>query len=831
MQGHIFVLFCRERQMHGRLSFITLLLLLFSTFPAPARGSTSEQVRAARASFEPSGPAYPPNTTPQTNTIVPPSAGRVFYDIAYELASSEDVLGPDLEQAIIFLKAAMELDNNIPAIRPLLIDLASRDIEKDYAALVDRLLTEYVDEFADLEIARRGVNYLLQRQNSLEGKEKILEKMLGTIANHNIVFGSELATQLGLLKAEEPDLKAAEYYLKQAYQNNPYNQLAFSKLEELAPDQVGPVLSLEHLRLGLRENPADMDASLAFAQRAEELQLYDTAAAAYEYCTDLFAYLYPNEVLSARIYIPWAISCYNTKTNQLKCLQIAERIRQTGKFDLRLEAIAGRAAIKVGKDELATQIIQDAEKKATKILAGNQQQTATSQAGSAQQVTAAQMAWFYCFVVPLEKQALDWANKAFSAEQQSPVAASLAAYALVLNKEYDNAKPLINKFEHNQISDLALGRIQLAEGQTTLAAESLRSSIARDPGSFAAEWAKGLLSQMGQKYVPPVDPNSILTDLKKAFGQAIVPAFTRPEQILSVELDIRDRELTYGSELDGVIAVTNNSSEPLVISNQGLFTGSIRLDAEVTGELRETIPELISRRIQTTLLVEPGRSWLIPLRLVTGELRKILLDHPQASLNIEFILYLDPVRTGDNRITNRLTYIAPRKAGVQRPGLQLNTQILNDRLNLLISQGQVIQKIQTALLFTGLLKEEYAFSGRTPPYRLMYTNGMVDLLKTGLAHQYGLLLNPAESDWIVKVYTMADMISLPLDYTLTKAVSENLNNPQWPVRLAAVYLLAKNPDGGFNKVLDWLAQNDANNYVRDMAVSLNESSLSGSPMF
>lgn len=760
-----------------------------------------------------------------------PSAGRIFYDIAYELASSEDVLGPDLEQAIIFLKAAMELDNNLPAIKPLLIDMASRDIEKDYEALVDRLLMEYVDEFADLEIARKGVNYLLQRQNSLEGKEKVLEKMLGTIANHNVVFGSELATQLGLLKAEEPDLKAAEYYLKQAYNNNPYNQLAFSKLEELAPGQIEPALSLGHFRLGLRENPADMDAALAFAQRAEELQLYNTAAATYEYCADLFAYLYPNEVLSSRIYIPWAISCYNTKTNESKCLQIAERIRKAGRFDLRLEAIAGRAAIKIGQDELATQIIQEAEKKAITILTGNQQQTSTSQTGSGRQVTAAQMAWFYCFVVPLEKQALDWANKAFSSEQQSPVAASLAAYALVLNKEYDNAKPLINKFEHNQISDLALGRIQLAEGQTIQAAESLQSSITRDPGSFAAEWAKGLLSQIGQKYIPPADPNSVLADLKKAFGQAIVPAFTPPEQILSVELNIRDRELTYGGELNGVIVVTNNSSEPLVISNQGLFTGSFRIDAEVSGDLRETIPDLISRRVRTTLLVEPGRSWLIPLRLVTGQLQKILLDHPQASLNIKFTLYLDPVRTENGAITNRLTYIAPRLAGVQRPGLQLNTQVLNDRLNLLISQNQIRQKILTALLFTGLLKEQYAFSGRTPPYRLMSAEGMTNLLQTGLAHQYGLLINPAESDWIVKVYTMADLISLPLDYTLIRAVSENLNDTRWQVRLAAVYLLAKNPDGGFNKVLDWLAQNDTNNYVRDMAISLRESSLGRSSIF
>ncbi len=112
------------------------------------------------------------------------------------------------------------------------------------------------------------------------------------------------------------------------------------------PDQIAPAMYLEHLRLVLGQNPAHLEAALGFAQYAEQLQLYETAEDAYEYCADLFRFLYPSQPLPASIYLPLAISSYNTQRNQHKCLQIAERMRQDGRFDLLLEAIAAKAAVK-----------------------------------------------------------------------------------------------------------------------------------------------------------------------------------------------------------------------------------------------------------------------------------------------------------------------------------------------------------------------------------------------------------------------------------------------------------------------------------------------------
>jgi hypothetical protein len=243
-------------------------------------------------------------------------------------------------------------------VRSLLIEFACRETGWDYSNLVYSLLIDYVDEFADLEVARNAVEYLLERMNSREAREKLLERMLGTLGSKNKILSSELATKLGILKTEKADLEAAEFYFMQAYKNNRYNWKAFAKLAEIKPERIGSALHLERLRLAIRENPTEIEVAISFAQQAERLQLYETSAAAYKYCADLYDYLYPSETLPARIYLPWAISSYNSRQNQSQCLEIAKRVRQEGGFDLRLESIAGKAAIKMGDIELATLIFQ-----------------------------------------------------------------------------------------------------------------------------------------------------------------------------------------------------------------------------------------------------------------------------------------------------------------------------------------------------------------------------------------------------------------------------------------------------------------------------------------
>ena len=55
-------------------------------------------------------------------------------------------------------------------------------------------------------------------------------------------------------------------------------------------------------------------------------------------------------------------------------------------------------------------------------------------------------------------------------------------------------------------------------------------------------------------------------------------------------------------------------------------------------------------------------------------------------------------------------------------------------------------------------------ANRKPLYKFMYADWMPALLKSAL------LDNLTSDDWVVKVYTMADMTSLPLDYELINAL-------------------------------------------------------------
>jgi hypothetical protein len=63
-------------------------------------------------------------------------------------------------------------------------------------------------------------------------------------------------------------------------------------------------------------------------------------------------------------------------------------------------------------------------------------------------------------------------------------------------------------------------------------------------------------------------------------------------------------------------------------------------------------------------------------------------------------------------------------------------------------------------------------------------------------------------------------LSNPFDTELIHDISENLNHDKWPVRLMAMYLLAKDQPESFQKVLDWTSQHDAQAFNRRMALAL-----------
>lgn len=763
-----------------------------------------------------------------TQSPLSPSVAVRLQDLAHDLAQTKDISSSKTDQAIALLLAAKSLSTSSAPIDPLLIELAGRQTEKDYSGQIITWLQSYVGASCDRLIVKDAIQKLLGRANSWEDRRRLLEDLVGRIGNKSAVIDSDLATLLGFLMGEKADLATAKFYLMQAYKNNKYNKVAFAKLAEIAPAEIGVGVVLEHLRLLVRENPLDIDAAMNFAQYAERLQLYDTASLTYQYCAELFRYLYPTEPVPPNIYLPWAICSYNTARGQPVSLQIAESVRNTGRFDILLEAVAGRAAAKTGNPQEARRIFQQVEEKAQQLLQAGPEPSPPTQQGEPAPVRALaprQFAWFYCFADPNAKKALDWANRAYSMEPNAPSVGALLAYALSMNGRMEWARPLVKATEGNQITDLVQARFLLAEGKKDDAIRTLRLAISKDAGSLAAEQGKEMLSQLKSQYVPPIDTKMLMTFLAESFGKNAVPQFMAPDKMLQIQFNLRGPEFAYGTEIEGMVSILNQGPEPLIVSDDSLFKGAVRIDAKVSGDLTKQIAPVFLQTVRTELTIEPGRSFVVPVKLSVGELRELLEAHPQASLDIEFTLYVDPVAAKDGSVSSRLTDLKPVTVSVKRPRVDLTASYLRNRFNA-ISSAQQGQKIATAQLFAGLLKEQYTMSSRGTLYPFRYADWMPALLRSAFTSDSGLLLGSGQDNWVTAVHAMADLLSMPLDGEVTAALAKNLHHPEWLVRMVALYLLANGATGSFEKVIDWFAQNDPSEHVCNMASALR----SGPPL-
>jgi tetratricopeptide (TPR) repeat protein len=753
---------------------------------------------------EPNQPAYQPPPPEAAKVVISapeklfsPSVSQLFYEMAREISLSENITDSQAEEALVLFRAAMELDVGADAAAADMLKILSRPGPPRHLQLLYDTLIKYVGKNADSQVAANAVRYLIEQLDTRRQREVLLSRLLRDIGESNPVITSELATELGLLYAERADDPNAARVLAIAYTRNRYNQLAFEKLVELVPEQISPVTTLEYFRFKLRENPLDIDAALAFAQYAQRVQLYDVAVGSYQYCADLFGFLFPTRDLPLSVYLDWMICCYNAPRGQPRCLQIADTLRKQGRFDLQIESLAAKAAAKMGDTETAANILKSAEQQATDITKADYKS----------------LAWFYCFVRTDPEKALDWANKAYSAEPNSPQAAALLACTLVDNNQPDFAKPLVESYPQTQLASFVQARLHLAAGERQSALDSFRAAIDKAPGTLVAEQALQLLKEQQTDYIPIFDTGVILATLEQTVGEQIVPQFISPDRMLSFQLNIRGSRFTYGNDVDGTIAITNNWYEPMFISDNALCRGQITIDVEVSGDLQARIEKLVSTITRPTQAVVPGNSVLVPVRLCTGQLKELLLKHPQASLNLLFTAYLDPVVTSEGDVVSAIPGIKPATAQVERPRVEINTDFLQNRLGSL-TKGRQGPKITAIRLFAGLLMENLEMANHQLPYKLAGTDRMTPVLKSAMAQ--GL----TDGDWVIEVHSMAAIAPLPLDYVIISAAAKGLNDQHWPARMMAVSLLAQKQGDSFAKVLDHTAQYDDSPFVRGMAVAL-----------
>lgn len=769
--------------------------------------------------------------SPQQQLFSPLNA-KTFYEIAQELYTYEYATDAEIEQAMIFLNAAGKLDPRSDYIYEAILTAAHSIRHSDQTEKIYEAFKNYVDTDVDLEVAKKTVQELLADKNSRSEREKVLEKLLIITSGKNDELSSELTTQLGILAAEKADLENAKTYLERAYRYNPYNTTAFRSLQDVyeSSDQtVTPYGYMRHLRLAMTLDPLNINASMAFARYAELMAMYDTAAKAYEYSARVFIYLKPEEPLASSIYTPWAIASYNTTGGWKTCTEIANWLRSSGNIDLVIEALAGRAAIKAGKINEGQKILVQAAQNAADQLKPEVISFDT---------TPIELAWFHCFGLQDPKQALVWANRAYSDDAQSSHVKAILAYCLILDAANDQSSQVLLQSakemlagedgEHlsntNQIAAIAMGLVMRAEGNFDRATELFKSALKMDPMSLAAERAAQLLDEMKIEYEKVTPPQELLEDLRMEFGDNIVPAFAGIDDIVSLKFALDTASLNYGNSLEGKLEIANKRPEPLFFSDESMFKGYIRVDAEITGDISVSIPKLISKRIRPTTSAGRTKHISIPLRLTTGILRRLFIAYPQASLDIEFTIYFDPVVTATGQVINRIDKLKPLKAKVTRPGIKMTRKSLLLNLDIL-SGGQYKQKIRAGQLFAGLMLEQDIQKKISLPYRVIKVDR--ELLASSVKRSL------ADENWTVGVQTMATLMDFtpPLDYDIINGLSSKLNDPKWPVRLLAVYLLNRTQGENFKSVLNWTGQNETDEIVRQMVIALGGTIDAQNPVF
>jgi hypothetical protein len=739
---------------------------------------------------------------------------RVFLEMAEELIYADRPTQAQLERAMVLVVSARSLNYTGDSIQILLLDLVDKWPHRDYSQYVMDWVNIYYNEAKNTGLLRRSIDYIVSRMKYKKQQEQFLRSLIIKDKRVSHHLRSDLKTQLGLMYYEQPDPNIAKSYLREAWNDSKYNQLAFDKLMALAPDEVTPQMHFEHLRYVVQEDPLNMQAALDFAQYAERLEIYSIAAGGYQYSVDLYRYLNPGQPLPSYLYLPWAMSCHNSQQKRHQVFDIAESIRTTGKFDIFLEAIVMRTADAL-KDYSVQRKVQDAvERKATQLLESGPQAAEVQAHGTP--VGPMQIAWFYCFADPDDAKALEWANRAYTLQPDSPMTAALLSFARVINDRIQWAqKPLEGK-EPSQISELALAQVYLSQDNPAQARDFLMSAIARDPGSLAANYGKNFLVKHGGTYVPMIKAGEMLTRLAERFEEHIVPDFVDPAERMSIRFTTHRSQLAYGEKINGVVTLANHTTEPLVISDRGLFNGHLRVHAAVTGDLTVSLPDLVTRQIPVNRHILPGRSAASAFRLDAPGLRRILDRHPQANLTVEFSLHVDP-RVGDTNDLRHRSWLGrePIVVSVSRPGVVVEEDAIHEQFNA-IALAPVDSRVETGRLFLGLLKEQQAMAD-TPLYRYRYAAWLPGRLTSAFSGESGLLRSNDGQDWETVALILTSMRDMTLGPELSRVIAKHLHHEQWPLRLLAIYLLSGQPGDRFREVLTWMDRNDSHVLVKDMA--------------
>ncbi len=720
-----------------------------------------------------------------------PTASRALVDMVYKLNCENKSNCQTSKKAILLMSAAQKLDQDVNLSLGDMVEFANLSPENDYSDVIYNQLLNSVTINGDIYAPLKAAAYLLQRQNTRTQREEILKKLESTVTVNDFLL-SDISFELGGLATQISDKESAKFYFIKSYKSNHYNTAAFEMLLEYDPNDISYSDYGIYLRRKVTVNPFDIDRVLDYADFCHKYGMYSLSVKAYAYALDLYDYQMQSAKIPRAIYIPYAEAIIKSDSGINDFLKLSSRLRQAGVFDLELETLS---AINFDATKTSGEKLIDLANIAEEGY----------EKGS---LSDYEVAWFYCFGLENTQRASELANKAYLSDPNNNAFKSLYAYTLSLSDKFEAVDKLVHaNYESDQVASLAYARALFLQDKDDLAIDILKAAVAIDPASIVADKCRKLLEENNSEFVSQIDPIALYKRMKENFNDILALKFEKPKDLISVKMGLSGTEFDYNSRMVAKVTVTNLGNNDIVISDESFINGNLRIDAILSGDISLELPEIVLTKFRPGHVLEPGNSIFYSVDLSSTVLSRILESHPQAEINIDFTTYLDPVLEG-NKIVSALGELGQIKTHIQRNRVDFTRNYLLQRMNAL-EKGTIGQKIAASQLFAGILTEQekmgagmFKYSYKTLPPELLYS---------------ALSKSLREDSWETKVNVIKSLTSVDLDFTLVNAISTNLNDSKWPLRLVALDSLARVNAKKFTAVLDWVSKSDSNEIVRDYA--------------
>ncbi len=727
----------------------------------------------------------------ENQELYSPTASQALVDMVYKLNCANQNNCQAAKKAIILMAAAQKLDQDATLSLDDMVEFAVSDSDNDYSDIIYTQLANSVTTNGDIYAPLKAAAYLIQKQNTRTQREEILRKLETSVTLNDFLL-SDVAFELGKLAAQISDKESAKHYFTMSYKSNHYNTAAFEMLLDYAPDDISYSDYGIYLRRKVTVNPFDIDKVLDYADFCHKYGMYSLSAKAYAYALDLYDYQAKQAKIPRTIYIPYAEAIVKSGYGLNDILKLRTRLRQAGIFDLELETLTAiHSELTKANAEKLIDLANIAEEGYEK--------------GS---LSDYELAWFYCFGLENPQRASELADKAYKSDTDNNAFKSLYAYTLSLNGKFEEVDKLIHdSYPSDQVASLAYANALFSQDKLDLAISTLKAAVAIDPASIVADKCQKLLQEHNSEFVSQIDPIALSKRMRENYNDKLTLNFKKPQDLVSIKLGLSGTEFDYNSRLIAKLTITNKGDNDIIISDDGFINGNLRIDATLSGDISLELPEIVLRKFRPGHAIEPSNSAYYTVDLSSTVLARVLEAHPQAEIDIDLKTYIDPVLE-DNKIVSAIGELGEIDTHLQRNKVDFTRSYLLQRMDAL-ENGTIGQKITAAQLFAGILAEQEKMSAKIFDYS--YKTIPPELLYSALSRSL------VEDSWETKVNVIKSLALVDLDFTLVDAISTNLNDSKWPLRLVVVDSLARVKSKKFTQLLDWVAKSDSNKLVRDYA--------------